>query len=168
MFQLTWFFSLEGVRKHLKQPVPGEPHLFFISSYLPYSVVLVSVTQPGESATVVTVQSFSHVWLCAAPRTTARPAPLSSTVFPVCSNSCPLSQWCSLTISSSAAPFSFWLPSYPASASASAETVLYRLLVICISFLQKWYRIVLQPMFYLILCRENILTSVKCSHTAPF
>ena len=61
MFQLTWFFSLEGVRKHLKQPVPGEPPVFFIGSYLPYSVVLVSVTQPGESATVVTVQSFSHV-----------------------------------------------------------------------------------------------------------
>ena len=32
-----------------------------------------------------------------------------------CSNSCPMSQWCFLTISSSAAPFSFWLPSFPAS-----------------------------------------------------
>ena len=34
----------------------------------------------------------------------------------VCSNSCPLSQWC-LTISSSAALFSFWFPSFPASGS---------------------------------------------------
>ena len=33
--------------------------------------------------------------------------PLSSKV---CSNSCPLSQWCSLTISSSVAPFSLGLP----------------------------------------------------------
>ena len=33
----------------------------------------------------------------------------------VCSNSCPLSQWCFLTISSSAAHFSFCLPSFPAS-----------------------------------------------------
>ena len=33
---------------------------------------------------------------------------------PVCSNSCPLSWWCYLTISSSAAPFSFCLQSFPA------------------------------------------------------
>ena len=35
----------------------------------------------------------------------------------VCSNSYPLSQWCYLTISSSAAHFSFCLPSFPASRS---------------------------------------------------
>ena len=35
----------------------------------------------------------------------------------VCSNSCPLSQWCYLTISFSAAPFSFCLQSFPASGS---------------------------------------------------
>ena len=35
----------------------------------------------------------------------------------VCSNSCPLSQWCYLTISSSVAPFSFCLESFPASRS---------------------------------------------------
>jgi len=40
--------------------------------------------------------------------------PLSSGV---CSDSCPLSQWCYLTISSSAAPFSFCLQSFPASGS---------------------------------------------------
>ena len=33
----------------------------------------------------------------------------------VCSNSCPLSPWCYLTISSSAAPFSFCLPSFAVS-----------------------------------------------------
>ena len=40
----------------------------------------------------------------------------SSSLFPrVCSNSCPLSQWCYLTISSSASPhFSFCLQSFPA------------------------------------------------------
>ena len=36
---------------------------------------------------------------------------------PVCSNSCPLSQWCHLTISFSAALFSFCLQSFPASGS---------------------------------------------------
>ena len=35
----------------------------------------------------------------------------------VCSNSCTLSQWCHLTISSSVAPFSSCLQSFPASAS---------------------------------------------------
>ena len=35
----------------------------------------------------------------------------------VCSNSCSLSWWCYLTISSSAAPFSFCLQSFPASGS---------------------------------------------------
>ena len=35
----------------------------------------------------------------------------------ICLNSCPLSQWCYLTISSSAAPFSFCLQSFPASES---------------------------------------------------
>ena len=35
----------------------------------------------------------------------------------VCSNSCPLRQWCYITISSSATPFSFCLQSFPASGS---------------------------------------------------
>ena len=35
----------------------------------------------------------------------------------VCSNSCPLSQWCHPTISSPVAPFSSWLQSFPASGS---------------------------------------------------
>ena len=35
----------------------------------------------------------------------------------ICSDSCPLSQWCHLTSSSSAAPFSFCLQSFPASGS---------------------------------------------------
>ena len=35
----------------------------------------------------------------------------------VCSDSCPLSQWCHPTISSSVIPFSSWLQSFPASGS---------------------------------------------------
>ena len=39
-------------------------------------------------------------------------------LFPgMCSDSCPLSQWCNLTISSPIAPFSFHLRSFPASES---------------------------------------------------
>ena len=39
----------------------------------------------------------------------------------VCSDSCPLSQWCYLTISFSAAPMSFCLQSFPASGSFSMK-----------------------------------------------
>ena len=46
----------------------------------------------------------------------ARP-PCPSQTPGVCSNSCLLSQWCYLTISSSAAPFSYCLQSFPASVS---------------------------------------------------
>ena len=35
----------------------------------------------------------------------------------VCSNSCPLSRWCYLTTSSSTVPFSYFIPSFPASGS---------------------------------------------------
>ena len=41
----------------------------------------------------------------------------------VCSNSCPLSQWCCLTISSSAALVSFCLQSFPASGSFPTSQV---------------------------------------------
>ena len=47
--------------------------------------------------------------------TAAQQAPLSSLSPRICSDSCPLSQWCYLTISSSAAPFPFCLQSFPAS-----------------------------------------------------
>ena len=43
----------------------------------------------------------------------------------VCSNSCPLSQWCHLTISSSVIPFPFCLQSFPASGSYSSESVFH-------------------------------------------
>ena len=55
--------------------------------------------------------------LSVTPWTEAHQAPLSSTSPGVCSDSCLFSQWCYLTISSSAIPFSFWLQSLPASGS---------------------------------------------------
>ena len=62
-------------------------------------------------------QSLSHVPLSAAPRTTAHQAPLSPAASRVRSNSCPLSQWCHPTISSSVVPFSSRPQSFPASGS---------------------------------------------------
>ena len=61
------------------------------------------------------VQSLSCVWLFATPWTAARQASLSFTISQTCSNSCPLSQWCHPTISSSVVPFSSRLQSFPAS-----------------------------------------------------
>ena len=60
------------------------------------------------------VQSLSRVWLFATPWAAAHQSSLSPGVY---SNSCPLSQWCYLTISSSVAPFSFCLQSFPSSGS---------------------------------------------------
>ena len=42
----------------------------------------------------------------------------------VCSNSCPLSQWCHPTVSSSVIPFSFCIQSFPASGFFPSESVL--------------------------------------------
>ena len=64
------------------------------------------------------VQSLSRVQLFVTPWTLAHQAFLSSTSR-VCSNSCPLSWWCYLTISSSMSPFSFCLQSFPVPGSFS-------------------------------------------------
>ena len=50
---------------------------------------------------------------CLTPWTAACQASLSFTISWSCSNSCPSSQWCHPTISSSVAPFSFCPPSFP-------------------------------------------------------
>ena len=60
---------------------------------------------------------FSYVRLSATPWTAEHQASLSFTVSRVCSNSCPLSQWCHPTILSSVIPFSSQLQSFPASGS---------------------------------------------------
>ena len=66
----------------------------------------------------IVVQSLRRVWLFATPgglQHARLPCPSLSPG--VCSNSCPLSWWCCLTISSSATPFSFCLQPFPASGS---------------------------------------------------
>ena len=63
------------------------------------------------------VQSLSRVRLFATPWTAAHQASCPSPTPGACSNSCPLSQWCHPTISSSVIPFSSSLQSFPASRS---------------------------------------------------
>ena len=66
---------------------------------------------------VVIVQSLSCVQLFATLWTAAHQASLSFTVSQSLLNLCPLSQWCYLTISSSATPLFFCPQSFPASVS---------------------------------------------------
>ena len=64
---------------------------------------------------VSSVQLLSQIWLFATPRTAARRLPCPSPTPRACSNSCPSSQWCHPTISSSVVPFSSCLQFSPAS-----------------------------------------------------
>ena len=82
---------------------PGKPMDYILHQYL------------GENYS--SIQSLSHVWLFVTPWTAARQSSLSITNSWVCSNSCPWSQWCHPTISSSVVPFSSCLQSFPASGS---------------------------------------------------
>ena len=72
---------------------------YFISAR--YQVIGQSVSQSG--------QLLSHVQLFATPWTAAPRLPCPSTTSRASSNSCPSSQWCYPTISSSVVPFSSWL-----------------------------------------------------------
>ena len=66
---------------------------------------------------VSSVQSISRIWLYVTPWTAACQASLSITNSRNYSNSCPLSQWCHPTISSSVIPFSSCPQSFSASGS---------------------------------------------------
>ena len=65
---------------------------------------------------LVVIQSLSCVWLLQPHKLQHARLPCPSLSPEVCSNSCPLSWWCYITISSSAVPFSC-LQSFPASGS---------------------------------------------------
>ena len=63
------------------------------------------------------VQSLSHVWLSVTPWIQHTRLPSPSPTPRACSNSCPSSQWCHPTISSSVVPFSPCPKSFPVSGS---------------------------------------------------
>ena len=71
---------------------------------------------PGN-ITVLSVQSLRSVQFFATPWTAAHQASFPSANPRVYSNSCPLSQWCHPTISSSVIPFSSCLQAFPGSGS---------------------------------------------------
>ena len=85
---------------------------------LPMNLEDEALLQNHQNKTISSVQLLSHVWLFATPWTAAGQASLSITSSRNLLKliSCPLSQWCHPTISSSVVPFSC-LQSFPASGS---------------------------------------------------
>ena len=65
----------------------------------------------------IVVQLLNCEWLFVTPWTATHQVPLYPLPPGVCSNICPLSRWWYLTISSSAAPISFWFQAFPGSQS---------------------------------------------------
>ena len=87
-----------------------------VSIFLNYLIQLDFFNIRCEMLGLVVVQSLSHVWLFVTLWIAASQASLSPSPG-VCSNSCPVSQWCHPTISSSVFPLSSCLQSFPASGS---------------------------------------------------
>ena len=80
--------------------------------------IILSTTQGTRRWTSFSsVQSITCVRLFVTPRIAAHHASCPAPTPRACSNSCPSSQWCHPTISSSVIPFSFCLQSFPASTS---------------------------------------------------
>ena len=80
------------------------------------SILQMKTYLANEVMILVTVQLLSCVWLCNS-MTAAQQVSLSSTIPRACLNSCPSSQGCHPSISSSVAPFSSCSQSFPASGS---------------------------------------------------
>ena len=104
----------------LPSELPGKPsyvkfpYIRSISGFI--SVLLVYLFSLCQNLVYV-VHLLSHIQLFATPWTTEHQVSLYFTISLSLLNSCPLSQWCCLTTSSSTAPFSFYLQSLPASGS---------------------------------------------------
>ena len=91
----------------------------FVTVLVLFYVLFISVPRHvGSQLPVVVAQSPGCVPLFVTPWTAAHQVPCSSLSPRVGSNSCSLSRWCYLTISSSTALFSFCLQSFTASGSA--------------------------------------------------
>ena len=108
--------------------------LLSISPFMSVSVCLMYWWSPmlGASVQFSSVQLLSRVWLFVTQRTAAYQASLSIATLGVYSKSCPLSQWCHLTISSFVIPFSSHLQSFLASGSGCID--IYN----CYAFFLDW------------------------------
>ena len=110
------FPSLQGT-PHEVNLSPLSPHVCTLLSFTDQLKLLPSKIRLLTALLLFVVQLLTHVRLFATPwlqHARLLTPPLSPKV---CSNSCPLSRWCYLTISSSVISFSFNLQSFPASGS---------------------------------------------------
>ena len=108
------FHSLQGT-PHEVNLSPLSPHVCTLLSFTDQLKLLPSKIRLLTALLLFVVQLLTHVRLFATPwlqHARLLTPPLSPKV---CSNSCPLSRWCYLTISSSVISFSFNLQSFPAS-----------------------------------------------------
>ena len=123
---------------------------------------------------LVAVQLLICVQLFATPWTAALQTSLSYTISRVCSDSCSLSQWCYLTISSFATPFSFCLQSFLASesfpmsqlfASGSQSIAASALASVLPVSIQGWFPLVLTSLISLLSNRlSRIFSSTIWKH----
>ena len=121
----SWFCnSLFSYSLHLQPPFSTTYFSVSIEVKVLYLKVWLNLVDLNPQFS--SVQSFSHVRLFATPWNTApRPPCPSPTPGWTNSNSCPLSQWCHPTISSSVNPFSSFPQSYPASGSFQMSQLFY-------------------------------------------
>ena len=119
LFPLPSWIQLSWMMIILENCAVREISVFWLSTpLLPLHCVKVYPTSSlgihqsvSQSVSSVT-QLCPTVWT---PWTARLPCP--SPTAGACSNSCPLSRWCHLIISSSVITFSYWLPSFPVSGS---------------------------------------------------
>ena len=98
-------------------PSPGIEPASLMSPALAGRFFTTYATRKAHISLFSSVQSLSHVWLFPTLWTVAHQASLSITNSQSLLSSCPSSQWCHPTISSSVVPFSSCLQSFPASGS---------------------------------------------------
>ena len=110
-------FSWKAILWDSFQPVLSESLQIFCFQPLPFSLLSDDGNPSPYSACLSSVQSLSRVPLFATPWTAARWPPCPSLTPGAYANSCPLSQWCHPTISSSVIPFSSHCQPFPAPGS---------------------------------------------------
>ena len=110
---LVEIYRLGDIRLGLNSIVEFNSMFFWFDS-----LVKVSCLPKGHIVTAFSlVQLLSCVWLFETPWIAEHQAFCPSPTPGACLNSCPLSQWCYPTMSSSVVPFSSCLQSFPASRS---------------------------------------------------
>ena len=101
-YSITWIKCPKWFLSKCPRSFRGTKSFTIYKTHFMYVCFSVAGFMKTFSVKGVVVQSLSSIWLLATPRTAAHWASCPSLSPRVCSNSCPLSWWSYLTISSSA------------------------------------------------------------------